>query len=73
MVVEIAPRREERVFCRAKGDSVVHIVLTLQDGQFRWCQTCFVVFDEHDWEDRCPMAQQEEATTAASVDRKRQA
>lgn len=73
MVVEIAPRREERVFCRAKGDHVVHVVLTLRDGQYRWCQTCYVVFEEQDWKERCPMAKQEETTTAPSVERKRQA
>lgn len=53
MTSEIAPRRRERIYCPVVGRIVEHVILSLEDGRIRWCQNCFIVIEDGDWESRC--------------------
>lgn len=53
MINEIAPRRREIIYCPVVGRTVEHVIVSLPDGSYRWCQNCFLVVEENDWESRC--------------------
>lgn len=56
MTIEIAPRRTQRVFCPIEGRNVEHVIVTLDSGLIRWCQSCFCVLDLTEWERHCGAA-----------------